>query len=84
MDINTILEFDGDPKFMCHFKTELSAVTKIKLLDAINDMLEHKRQDFLKPPCFVEVTEGDDNDHVKVHIIFDSFTGIDHKKGEQK
>lgn len=78
------INFDGDPKFACHFKTELSRVTKIKLMKAINDMLEHRSQDLLKPPCSIEVTEGDDKDHVKVHIIFDSFNGIeqDDKKGE--
>jgi hypothetical protein len=64
------------------FKTELSAATTIKLMDAISDMLEHKRQDILKSPCFVEVTEGDNTACVKVHIIFDSFTGINHEKGE--
>lgn len=76
------IDFNGDPKFACHFKTELSRVTKIKLMNAINDMLEHKSQDLLKPPCSVEVTEGEDINHVKVHIIFDSFYGIepDHKK----
>ena len=78
------IDFNGDPKFVCHFKTELSRVTKIKLMKAINDMLEHKSQDLLKPPCSIEVTEGDDKNHVKVHIIFDSFNGIepDDKKGE--
>lgn len=78
------IDFDGDPKFACHFKAELSRVTKIKLLNAINNMLENRSQDLLKPPCSVEVTEGDDKDHVKVHIIFDSFNGIeqDDKKGE--
>ena len=75
-------EFDGDPKFLCRFKTKLSAATQTELLNAINDMLEHKRQDILKPPCHIEVTEGEDVDHVKVHIIFDSFTGINHEKGE--
>lgn len=76
------IEFDGDPKFTCHFKTELNNETKQKLLDSINDMLDHKVQDFLKPPCFIEVTEGDNKDCVKVHIIFDSFIGTDHEKGE--
>ena len=77
------IEFDGDPKFSCHFKTELSAATKIELLNAINDMLEHKSQDLLKPPCSIVVAEGEDKNHVKVHIIFDSFTGIepDNKNG---
>ena len=77
------VDFNGDPKFACHFKTELSRVTKIKLMKAISDMLEHRSQDLLKPPCSVEVTEGDDKDHVKVHIIFDSFNGNDQddKKG---
>lgn len=76
------IEFDGDPKFACHFKTELSRVTMIKLLNAINDMLENKSQDLLRPPCSVEVTKGDDEHHVKVHIIFDSFneTEPDNKK----
>ena len=73
------IDFNGDPKFACHFKTELSRVIKIKLLNAINDMLEHKSQDLLKPPCSIEVTEGDDVNHVKVHIIFDSFNGIEPK-----
>ena len=77
------LEFDGDPKFSCHFKTELSRVTKIKLMNAVNDMLEHRSQDLLKPPCSIVVAEGEDKNHVKVHIIFDSFNGIepDGKKG---
>ena len=68
---------NGNPKFACHFKTELSRATKIKLMNAINDMLEHKLQDLLKPPCSIEVTEGDDVNHAKVHIIFDSFYGIE-------
>lgn len=77
------IDFNGDPKFACHFKTELSDETKNKLMNAINDMLEKRSQDLLKSPCFIEVTEGEDNDHVKVHIIFDSFNGIepDDEKG---
>ncbi len=71
------IDFNGDPKFACPFKTELSDETKNKLINAINDMLEHKSQDLLKPPYSVEVTEGDDINHVKVHIIFDSFYGIE-------
>ncbi|MBR1988619.1 MAG: hypothetical protein IKA36_06270 [Clostridia bacterium] len=74
------IDFNGDPKFACHFKTELSRVTKIKLMNAINDMLEKRSQDLLKPPCSIVVTEGDDKNHVKVHIIFDSFNGIETKK----
>ena len=79
------IDFNGDAKFACHFKTELSRATKVKLLNAINDMLEHKSQDLLKPPCSIEVTEGEDINHVKVHIIFDSFYGIepDNKKGNK-
>lgn len=79
------IDFNGDPKIVCHFKTELSRATKIKLLNAINDMLEHKSQDLLKPHYTVEVTEGEDINHVKVHIIFDSFNGIepDNKKGNK-
>lgn len=77
------IDFNGDPKFACRFKTELSDETKNKLMNAINDMLEHRSQDFLKPPCSIEVTEGDDENHVRVHIIFDSFNGIepDDEKG---
>ena len=77
------IDFNGDPKIACHFRTELSDETKNKLMNAINDMLEHRSQDLLKPPCSIEVTEGDDENHVKVHIIFDSFNGIepDDKKG---
>ena len=71
------IDLNGNPKFACHFKTELSRATKIKLMNAINDMLEHKSQDLLKPPCSIEVTEGDDINSVKVHIIFDSFYGIE-------
>ena len=74
------IDFNVDPKFTCHFKTELSRETKIKLMNAINDMLEHKSQDLLKPPCSIEVTEGDDINHAKVHIIFDSFYGIEPKR----
>lgn len=79
------IDFNGDAKFACRFKTELSRATKVKLLNAINDMLEHKSQDLLKPPCSIEVTEGEDINHVKVHIIFDSFYGIepDNKKGNK-
>ena len=73
------IDFNGDPKIACHFKTELSDETKNKLLNAINDMLEHRSQDLLKPPCSIEVTEGEDINHVKVHIIFDSFNGIEPK-----
>lgn len=78
------IDFNGDPKIACHFKTELSDETKNKLMNAINDMLERRSQDLIKPPCSIEVTEGDDKNHMKVHIIFDSFTGIepDDKKGE--
>ena len=77
LKLNT--DFNGDPKFACHFKTELSDETKNKLLNAINDMLEHKSQDLFKPPCSIVVTEGEDINHVKVHIIFDSFNGIEPK-----
>lgn len=77
------IAFNGDPKFACHFNMELSDETKNKLMDAINDMLEHRSQDLLKPPCSIVVTEGDDINHVKVHIIFDSFNGIE-TKGEKK
>jgi hypothetical protein len=76
------IDLNGDPKFACQFKTELSRVTKIKLMNAINDMLEHRSQDLLKPPCSIEVTEGEDKNHVKIHIIFDSFNGIE-TKGEE-
>lgn len=76
------IDFNGDPKFACHFKTELSDETKNKLMHAINNMLEHKSQDLLKPPCFIEVTEGEDINHVKVHIIFDSFYEIEIKKDD--
>lgn len=77
------IDFDGDLKFACHFKTELSDEAKNKLLNAINDMLEHRSQDLLKPPCSIEVTEGEDINHVKVHIIFDSFNGIEPKRKER-
>ena len=79
-----IIKFIDDLKVACHFKTELSDETKNKLMNAINDMLERRSQDLFKPPCSIEVTEGDDKNHMKVHIIFDSFTGIepDDKKGE--
>lgn len=54
-------------------------------MNAINDMLENKSQDLLKPPCSIEVTKGEDINHVKVHIIFDSFNGIesDNNKGNK-
>lgn len=76
-------DFNVGPKFACHFKTELSDETKNKLMNAINDMLEHRAQDLLKPPYSIEVTEGEDINHVKVHIIFDSFTEIETKEEEK-
>ena len=82
-DATSNIDFNVDPKFACRFKTELSDETKNKLMNAINDMLEHKSQDLLKPPYSIKVTEGEDINHVKIHIIFDSFTGIKTKGEEQ-
>lgn len=65
--------FDGELKCMCHFNMELSEETKLKLLNAINTVLEKKKQEIFNHPYTVEVTKGDDDDSVKFRILFDPF-----------